>query len=226
MPQRILIVEDDRSILRGLEMNLQLEGYETITASDGRAALRAAREEELDLIVLDIMLPHVNGYQVVEALRNRGDEVIIILLSAKDSELDKVMGLDVGADDYVTKPFSVVELLARIKAHLRRVTPAPVVRFAEVQVDLERREVRRAGEPVNMTSKEFDVLAYLLEREGRPVTREAILSHVWGSHYFGTDRTVDNFITRLRQKVDTPGAPRHILTVRGVGYRFVLIGDA
>jgi len=224
MAQRILIVEDDASILRGLEMNLQVEGYLTLAATDGRQALHLVREEDVDLLVLDIMLPHVNGYQVIQALRQRGDDVPIILLSAKSGELDKVMGLDVGADDYVTKPFSVVELLARIKAHLRRRVPASRVRFDDVEIDLERREVRREGEIVQMTSKEYDLLAFLVEREGRPVTRENILAHVWGTHYFGTDRTVDNFINRLRQKVDVPGEPRHLLTVRGVGYRFVLDG--
>lgn len=221
MQQRILIVEDDPSILRGLELNLQAEGYETLTATNGREALQAAREHDLDLIVLDIMLPHVNGFQVVETLRQRRDDVLVILLSAKNTELDKIMGLDLGADDYVTKPFAVGELLARIKAHLRRRLPDTVVRFSDVEVDLERRLVRRDGETVSLTSREFDLLAYLVQREGRPVTRDSILNAVWGMHYFGTDRTVDNFINRLRQKLDTPGDPVHILTVRGVGYRFV-----
>jgi len=225
MPHRILLVEDDASILRGLEMNLQAEGFDTITATDGREALRVAREEEFDLVVLDLMLPHVNGFQVVEALRQRGNDVPIILLSARSSEYDKVMGLDVGADDYVTKPFAVGELLARIKAHLRRRSPQNRVRFDDVEIDLERREVRRGGEIVPMTSKEYDVLAFLIGREGRPVTRDTILATVWGSHYFGTDRTVDNFITRLRQKLDDSEEPRHFLTVRGVGYRFVLDGS-
>jgi len=222
MGQRILIVEDDHAILRGLEMNLQLDGFETVTATDGRAALREAREGNPDLVVLDIMLPHVNGFQVLETLRQRGDDVPVILLSAKATELDKVMGLGLGADDYVTKPFSVAELLARIRARLRRRAPAELVRFGDVEVDLERREVRRGGEEVPLTSREFDLLAFLVQREGRPITRETILSHVWRTHYFGTDRTVDNFITRLRQKLDTPGEPCHFLTVRGVGYRFVL----
>ncbi len=224
MPHRILIVEDDASILRGLEMNLQLEGYETLTATDGKRALQVLREEEVDLVVLDVMLPHVNGYQVVEALRRRGSDVPVILLSAKSGDLDKVMGLDLGADDYVSKPFSVVELLARIKAHLRRRAPTSRLRFGENEIDLERREVRRNGDLVTLTSKEYDLLAFLIEREGRPITRDAILEQVWGSHYFGTDRTVDNFINRLRQKLDTPGEPVHLLTVRGIGYRFVLEG--
>ena len=220
MTQRILVVEDDRAILRGLEMNLQAEGYDVFTATDGVAALTACKEHDFDLIVLDIMLPRANGYQVVETLRQRKNDVIVILLSAKSSEYDKVMGLDVGADDYVTKPFGVAELLARIKAHLRRRIPDPVVRFSGVEVDLERRVVMRDGEEVTLSSREFDLLKLLIEREGRPITRDAILVNVWGSHYFGTDRTVDNFMNRLRQKLDTPGEPRHLLTVRGVGYRF------
>ncbi|MBW2253770.1 MAG: response regulator transcription factor [Deltaproteobacteria bacterium] len=222
MGERILIVEDDHAILRGLEMNLQLDGYETVAATDGRAALKAVREGNLDLVVLDIMLPHVNGFQVLETLRQRGDDVPVIVLSAKATELDKVMGLGLGADDYVTKPFSVAELLARIRVRLRRRSPAERVRFGDVEIDLARREVRRGGADVPLTSREFDLLAFLVQREGRPLTRETILSNVWGTHYFGTDRTVDNFITRLRQKLDTPGEPCHFLTVRGVGYRFVL----
>ncbi len=220
MANSILIVEDDRAILRGLEMNLQAEGFEVTTAADGMAAIKACKEARFDLIVLDIMLPKANGYQVVETLRRRGDDVPVILLSAKSSEYDKVMGLDVGADDYMTKPFSVAELLARIKAHLRRRAPDPMVRFGDVEVDLERRVVRRAGEDITLSSREFDLLKLLIEREGRPLTRDAILVNVWGSHYFGTDRTVDNFINRLRQKLDVVGQPRHLLTVRGVGYRF------
>ena len=168
------------------------------------------------------MLPHLNGYQVVRSLRRQGSDVPIILLSAKSAELDIVMGLDLGADDYVTKPFRVAELLARVKAHLRRRQTSTRVRFGDLEMDLEAREVRRDGAPIEMSSREFDVLAFLVERAGKALTRDTILSEVWGQHYFGTDRTVDNFITKLRNKIDTPGNPRHIVTVRGVGYRFVL----
>ncbi|MBT3223576.1 MAG: response regulator transcription factor, partial [Proteobacteria bacterium] len=150
-----------------------------------------------------------------------GDDVPIILLSAKTAEMDIVMGLDLGADDYVTKPFRLSELLARVKAHLRRRAPATKYSFGEVTVDLEQRVVTRADEFVDLTAKEFDLLKLLIEREGRALTRESILNAVWGYGYFGTDRTVDNFIQRLRLKVDTSGSPRHLLTVRGVGYRFV-----
>ena len=221
MSARILIVEDDPSILRGIELNLQLEGYETLTATDGRQGLQRASEPGVDLIVLDIMLPHANGYQVVRQLRRDGNHVPIVLLSAKSAELDIVMGLDLGADDYVTKPFRVKELLARVRAHLRRHQPSTHHRFGGVEVDQAAREVLLDGEPVDMSSREFDVLAFFIEREGKALTRDTILSEVWGKHYFGTDRTVDNFINKLRAKLDTPGNPAHFLTVRGIGYRFV-----
>lgn len=224
MSHRILVVEDDPSILRGLELNLQLEGFETVVARDGRAALAAA-DDTIDLIVLDLMLPHVHGFEVCKDLRSRGNEIPIILLSARSSESDIVRGLELGADDYVTKPFRIAELLARVKAHLRRHAPRSLVEFGDVEVDLEKRVVRRDGHLVELTPREYELLAYLVGHEGRAVTRDAILSAVWGQHYFGTDRTVDNFITRLRQKLDTPGAPRHFRTVRGVGYRFVAEAD-
>jgi DNA-binding response OmpR family regulator len=219
MSARILVVEDDPSILRGLEMNLQLEGFDTVSATDGRAALEHV--EGVDLVVLDIMLPHMNGYQVCQQLRASGSTVPIILLSAKSAELDIVRGLDLGADDYVTKPFRVAELLARVKAHLRRHAPAQVVRFGDVEVDLDKKLVRRAGQRVELTEREYDLLVYFIDAEGKALTRDAILSGVWGRGYLGTDRTVDNFINRLRQKLDIAGQPRHFVTVRGVGYRFV-----
>lgn len=221
MPARILLVEDDPAISRGVEMNLQIEGFDVVTATDGRAALAALESDSFDLLVLDIMLPHVNGYQIVQRLRQQRDDTPVILLSAKSAEADIVMGLDLGADDYVTKPFRLAELLARVKAQLRRRIPANVIHFTDVEVDREQRIVRRAGELVPLTSKEFDLLEFLIVREGRAITRDMILSSVWGHGYFGTDRTVDNFITRLRQKLDTPGQPRHFITVRGIGYRFV-----
>lgn len=221
MAARLLLVEDDPAILRGLELNLQLEGYELVAAADGKAAIEALDEGSFDLVVLDVMLPHVNGYQIVEKLRRQRNDVPVILISAKTAEVDIVMGLDVGADDYVTKPFRVAELLARVKAHLRRRGPANIVRFGDTEVDREQRTVKRGNEPVSLTAKEFDLLELLLLREGRALTRDSILAQVWGHGYFGTDRTVDNFITKLRQKLDTPSNPKHFLTVRGIGYRFV-----
>jgi DNA-binding response OmpR family regulator len=220
MSQRILIVEDDPSILRGIELNLQLEGYRTATATDGPTALEVLEREPVDLMVLDIMLPHLSGYQVCEKARAAGHRLPIVLLSARSAEIDIVRGLELGADDYVTKPFRVAELLARIKAHLRRNAPTAVVQFGDVEVDRVARVVRRGGADVELSVREFDLLDLLIERAGRAVTRETILARVWGDDYFGTDRTVDNFLTRLRQKLDTPGEPRYLQTVRGVGYRF------
>lgn len=222
MPKRILLVEDDRAISRGLEMNLQLEGYEVTTAFDGKTGLELALEHEYELIVLDLMLPHLHGYQVCQKIRRTGSVVPIVILSAKSAEMDKIMGLDLGADDYVTKPFSLGELLARIRVLLRRHSPDDKVTFSDVVVDLEARAVWRDGKLVELTQREFDLLSFFISREGRALTRDTILAGVWDQHYFGTDRTVDNFITRLRQKLDTPKRPSHFLTVRGVGYRFVL----
>lgn len=221
VPDRILLIEDDPSILRGLELNLGLEGYEVRAAIDGPSGLRMATEWKPDLVLLDIMLPAMNGYEVCRELRRRGHSVPVIILSAKGTEPDKVMGLDIGADDFVTKPFGLAELLARIKAQLRRgkPAPAPALRFGDVEADFSAGEVRRKGELQEMTARELQLLQYLAKHEGRVVTRQMILDAVWGENYFGTERTVDNFITRLRQKLDDDD-PRHFLTVRGMGYRF------
>ena len=221
MTPRILVVEDDPSILRGIELNLQLEGFDTVAAADGSVALQLAKAD-IDLIILDLMIPHVHGYQVCQKLRAQGNGVPIILLSARNAEVDIVMGLDYGADDYVTKPFRVAELMARVKAHLRRHRPpSDRFRFGEVEIDLGKQLVRRQGELVELTAREYEMLEFLVRNDGRAVTRDAVLQAVWGESYLGTDRTVDNFVTRLRQKLDRPKAPLHFLTVRGVGYRFV-----
>jgi two-component system alkaline phosphatase synthesis response regulator PhoP len=220
MAARILVVEDDPAILRGLELNLQIEGFETLSATDGERALELV--PEADLVVLDLMLPRVHGYQVCQRIRASGNTIPIILLSARNAEMDIVMGLELGADDYVTKPFRAAELVARARAHLRRRQPK-VDRwsFADVSIDVDRRLVTKAGEVVELTPREYELLVFLVQNEGRAVTRDQILQAVWGERYFGTDRTVDNFVTRLRQKLDAPGDPAHFLTVRGIGYRFV-----
>ena len=221
MADRILLIEDDPSIVRGLELNLSLDGYEVRAAMDGPAGLRMATEWKPDLVLLDVMLPAMNVYEVCRELRRRGLSMPVVILSAKGAEPDKVMGLDMGADDFVTKPFGLAELQARIKAHLRRGRPATaqVLRFGDVEADFTAGEVRRGGNAVEMTARELQLLQYLARHDGRVVTRQMILDTVWGANYFGTERTVDNFITRLRQKLDGDD-PQHFFTVRGIGYRF------
>ena len=222
----ILIVEDDRAILRGLEQNFRFEGYEVITATDGQRGLELAWDKNPDLIILDIMLPKLNGYEICRILRRDGRDVPILMLTAKGQEMDKVMGLELGADDYVTKPFGVMELLARVKALLRRVQrtegKATQLQLGDVEINFETLTATRAGEPIELSTREFDLLRYLVQNPDRVLSRQAILNAVWGGDYFGTSRTVDNFITRLRQKIESnPSQPRYIQTVRGIGYRFV-----
>lgn len=223
VPERILLVEDDPSILKGLELNLGMEGYDLRHACTGPEGVRVATDWRPDLILLDLMLPGIDGYEVCRQVRKAGLACPIIILSARGAEADKVLGLEIGADDFVTKPFGLAELLARVKAQLRRTrqaAPTGLLRFGDVEVDGVAGEVRRAGKPVEMTAKELKLLEFFTRREGRVVTRQMILDGVWGEEYFGTDRTVDNFITRLRQKLDSPDEPRYFQTVRGIGYKF------
>ena len=220
---RILIVEDDAAIAFGLQKNLRFEGYDVIVATEGESGLRMAVDERPDLIILDIMLPRVNGYEICEALRKKKIDVPVIFLSAKAQEMDKILGLDLGGDDYMTKPFSVRELLSRVKTILRRVKSdePDVATFGDVHVNFSAQSIAIRGKPVTLTQKEFELLRYLMRSEGKVLQRDAILNKVWGYDYFGTARTIDNFINRLRQKIeDDVDNPRHILTVRGVGYRF------
>jgi DNA-binding response OmpR family regulator len=224
--KRILVVEDDESITLGLEMNLRAEGYEVTVAVDGESGLERASEPGFDLVILDVMLPKMNGFEVLRALREREKTVPIVMLSARGAEMDKVMGLELGAEDYITKPFGLAELLARVRAVLRRdgmVRRATerIVRAGELEINAEAREVRRAGELVSLTATEFDLLWCLVEASTRPLSREEILTLVWGEGHHGTLRTIDNFVLQLRAKLELdPADPRHILTVRGVGYRF------
>jgi DNA-binding response OmpR family regulator len=222
--RRILVVEDDLAILTGLSMNLRIEGYEVLQAQDGRTGLAKALDEAPDLLVLDIMLPELNGYELIKELRRRGRDTPVVMLSAKGQEMDKILGLNLGADDYVVKPFGLQELLARIKAVLRRrypVTGTPPVTFGDVEVELVSRTVARAGKPVELTAQEFKLLAHFLAHPGRTFTREELLSGAWGFDYEGSARTVDNFVRQLRLKFEPdPEDPRHFLTVRGLGYRF------
>jgi DNA-binding response OmpR family regulator len=220
----VLVVEDDPSIAMGLEMNLEAEGHRVVVASDGEEGLALARRPDIDLVILDVMLPKLNGFEVLRTLRAERHRMPIIMLSARGAEMDKVMGLELGAEDYVTKPFSLAELLARVKAALRRDAigrpSARTYRFGDVEIDPETRIVRRAGAEVELTATEFDVLLCLVEAQGRVLTRDQIQSKVWGPLHHGTQRTIDNFVLQLRSKLEERAAdPRHIMTVRGVGYR-------
>jgi len=223
---RILVVEDDAAILRGLKDNLAAESYEVVTAADGAEGLRLSQEREPDLIILDLMLPKLSGYEICRKLRDQGSHVPILMLTARGDEADRILGLDIGADDYVGKPFSVRELLARVRALLRRSDPqkAPLdqLTFGDVVMDFLRYEARKKGQPVEMTPKEFGVLRYLAVRAGQVVQRQMLLEEVWGYENYPTTRTVDNHIASLRAKLeDDPAEPRHLLTVHGVGYKFV-----
>lgn len=224
--KRILIVEDDESISLGLRMNLEAEGYDVGVAADGDEGLARAAEGGVDLVILDVMLPKTNGFEVVRHLRSKGSTVPVIMLSARGAEMDKVMGLELGAEDYITKPFGLAELLARVKAVLRRDGLSrkhveAVVPAGELLIDSGTRQVIRGGVPVDLTATEFDVLWCLVEAQGRVLSREEILSRVWGAGHHGTLRTIDNFLLQLRSKLEKDSAePEHLLTVRGVGYRF------
>ncbi len=229
---RILIVEDDPSIQLGLRMNLESEGYQTSIAEDGAIAMTLLREEHWDLIILDVMLPKLNGYEVLTRMRSEGIHTPVLVLSARTGENDKVMGLDLGAEDYISKPFSVPELLARVRAALRRRANHNTDNnsnndlswnFGSVSVDPRTREVRLEGEPVELTVTEFNILLALARAAGRSLTREQIFEAVWGPEHHGTHRTIDNFVGQLRHKLEPdPASPQHLLTVRGVGYRLAL----
>ncbi len=223
MSESILIVEDDPSILRGLQMNLGLEGFRVTAARDGDEALRLARSQKPDLIILDLMLPRKTGIEIIRALRGDGQDTPIVVLSAKGDEADKVLALSLGADDYVTKPFGLAELIARIRASLRRRRrpQRPEGRFGDVRLDYDGRRILVADKEIESTAKEFDLLKLFVENPGVVLSREQLMQRVWGPDYYGTMRTIDNFIARLRSKIeDDPDEPHHIETVRGVGYRF------
>jgi len=222
----ILVVEDDPAILRGLTDNLKYEAYEVLSASDGEAGYRLIREKNPDLIILDLILPKLSGYELCRKVRGEGVETPILMLTARGEEVDRVLGLDLGADDYVTKPFSVRELLARIRAILRRTQPPKAfpdeLRFDDVVVDFRRYEARKADRTLAMTRKEFGILRLLAARPGEVVTRDELLNEVWGYENYPSTRTVDNHIASLRAKLEhCPSQPRHLLTVHGVGYKLV-----
>jgi two-component system alkaline phosphatase synthesis response regulator PhoP len=223
---RILVVEDNANLAYGLATSLELEGHAVTLAEDGAAGLRAAREGRPELVILDLMLPGMDGYRVLRALREQGETVPVLILTARGEEADKVLGFRLGADDYVTKPFGLLELLARVGALLRRAghraaAQAPrAVRFGEVEVDPGRRRVLRRGAEVPLTPKEFDLLWALLRRDGGVAARLELLAEVWGHRAAVMTRTVDMHVAQLRRKLeDDPASPRHIVTVWKAGYR-------
>lgn len=221
----ILVIEDEESILMALEDDLTLEGYVVTTATDGETGYTLASEKRFDLLILDIMLPGMNGFDVCKKLRQAGMTTPILMLSARGQEVDRVLGLELGADDYVTKPFSPRELQARIKAILRRVTQTrqteESICFGKVEVDFKKYEVRKAGQLVYLTSLEFSLLKFLIANGDRALSRADILDGVWGEEVHVYDRTVDTHIGHLRKKTeDDPDNPKFIVSVRGVGYRF------
>lgn len=224
---RVLIVEDEQSLREPLVYLLNKEGFETVEAADGTQAIELFDKGNIDLVLLDLMLPGISGNEVCRLIRQTS-QVPIIMLTAKDSEIDKVVGLEIGADDYVTKPYSTRELLARMKAVLRRNTDAApvsetpgVIEVGSVRMDVDRHIVEVHGEKVSMPLKEFELLELLLENANRVLTRGQIIDRVWGSNYFGDTKTLDVHIKRIRSKIeDDPARPVHLLTVRGLGYKF------
>ena len=223
---RILIIEDEPAMVAGLRDNFEYEGYDVISADDGVSGLERVFADDPDLVVLDVMMPRMSGLEVCKQLKARRPSVPIIMLTARGQEIDKVVGLELGADDYVTKPFSIRELMARVKAVLRRVSlqasvPA-VYRFGDVEVNIRGNEVRRAGKPVELSTKEFALLAYFIAHPAETLSRDRLLDEVWGYENYPNTRTVDTHIVHLRHKLEpNPEEPRFIVTVHGIGYKFV-----
>lgn len=223
---RILIIEDEPDLALGLRNNLEYEGYEVRTAQDGEQGLNLACQERPDLILLDIMLPKLSGLDVCRQLRSRGVQTPIIMLTARGQEIDKVIGLEIGADDYVTKPFSLRELLARVHVQLRRLarqeTETGTYRFGVIELDFNKHQAFKSGQPIELSAREFEVLKYFIAHRGETVTREQLLDEVWGYDNFPLTRTVDNHIARLRQKIEeNPAEPQHLITMHRVGYKFL-----
>ena len=219
---RVLVIEDEAALARGLADALRARGFEVDVAADGERGLQAALGNRADLILLDVMLPKVNGYEICRMVREQGLDVPILMLTAKGQEEDIVLGLNLGADDYIVKPFRLAELIARTQAFLRRRGPAPtMVRFGDCELDVRARKVTRAGQVVDLTAKEYAMLAYFAARPGRALSRETILNAVWGTSVFVTPRSIDRCVATLRAKVEPdPRNPRSIHTIRDIGYRF------
>jgi len=222
---RILIVEDEPAMVAGLRDNFEYEGYQVISAADGAEGLERALNDSPDLVVLDVMMPHMSGLDVCKQLKVKRPSLPIIMLTARGQEIDKVVGLELGADDYVTKPFSIRELMARVKAVLRRAAPQPlddIYRFSDIEVNIRGNEVLRAGARVDLSAKEFALLAYFISHPAETLSRDRLLDAVWGYENYPNTRTVDTHIVHLRQKLEpNPEDPRFILTIHGSGYKFV-----
>jgi two-component system alkaline phosphatase synthesis response regulator PhoP len=227
MKEKILIIEDEEELVKGLKLNLVFEGYEVIWAMDGEEGLNKALKEAPDLILLDIMLPKKDGLDVCRELRRRNVTIPIVMLTAKGEEVDKVVGLEIGADDYITKPFSVRELMARLKAHLRRgkteaKSVPSVYRFNDVEIDFIHFKVKRSGTEFDLTSLEVEILKYFVAHRGEVVTRDALLDKIWGYETYPSTRTIDNHILKLRKKLEEdPAQAKYIFSVYGEGYRFM-----
>jgi DNA-binding response OmpR family regulator len=224
--KRILIIEDDISIQRGLTDALTAEHFDVHVSGDGDEGLKIAQQKKLDLVILDIMLPGMNGFDICKNLRAHGAEIPILMLTGKGEEMDRVLGLELGADDYLTKPFSIRELVARVKALLRRQThleqSIEETSFGSIHIDFTKQEARNGSHALQMTSREYDLLKYLISHEGEVVQRSDLLDKIWGYNAVPSTRTVDNFILNIRKKIESnPSKPKHLLTVHTSGYKFV-----
>jgi DNA-binding response OmpR family regulator len=224
--EKILIIEDEKDMVTGLRFNLEASGYTVLAAHDGEEGYDLAIAEEPDLVILDLMLPRRNGYDICRDLKKEVPHLPIVMLTARSQEAEIVLGLELGADDYITKPFSVLELMARVRSVLRRTksgTPLPdKYRFGNLEIDFNKYEARKKGTPVTLSPREFEIIKYFIEKQGEVVSREHLLNAVWGYDSFPTTRTVDTHIAKLRQKIeDNPDDPRHIITIHGIGYKFL-----
>jgi two-component system alkaline phosphatase synthesis response regulator PhoP len=223
--KKILVIEDELNMRLGLKDNLEFEGYHVTCAETGEEGLEIIRKENIDLVLLDVMLPNMDGIEVCRILRSEKRQIPVILLTVRGHEVDKVLGLETGADDYVTKPFSLMELLARIKAILRRVSNRSEpdrYTFGDVEIDFLHQEARKKGISIEFTTKELELLKYFIAHRSVPISRETLLSEVWGYESYPTTRTVDTHILKLRKKLEeNPESPRHLITVHGLGYKFV-----
>ncbi len=235
MSRNVLVIEDDKDISRLLELHLKDEGYSVTVVPDGRAGLRAALSRPYDIVILDLILPGMDGLEVCRGIRNRKDYTPVLMLTAKSTDVDRIVGLEMGADDYLTKPFNIRELLARVKALFRRVqalqtrdvsAPKQRIESGDLVIDPDKRKVTVGGSPVHLTAREYDLLLEFARHPGRVYTRAQLLDKVWGYSYEGYEHTVNSHINRLREKIErNPAKPRHIRTVRGVGYRFAESGE-